>query len=310
MKIAIPVALLICVIFIASVVVNVSAQNLVQYRIVVNGDDSAIWTITQASDPNGTIDSYQEFQMRIAELIDSARSLTQREMSLDNNSLQLSTIWETQSHTTRYQFIWQNFSLNQSSTIAIGDVFQVEGFFDRLYGNGEIEISFPGYQTQSVYPAPNVDDTDNHTLEWLGTQLFVNGSPSITLTPIASPSPTQNEIQNDATQLIYIFALATVGGMAALFAALYFRRRKTENIRSVQTSQSISAESDEEKIIKTIAANGGNIHQSALADQLRFSKAKTSQLLTALEKKGVVTRYKKGRDKIVSLTKREKGGIP
>jgi uncharacterized membrane protein len=38
-----------------------------------------------------------------------------------------------------------------------------------------------------------------------------------------------------------------------------------------------------------------------IAEQCRFSKAKTSQLVAALEQKGVVRRYKKGRDKIVTL---------
>jgi uncharacterized membrane protein len=43
------------------------------------------------------------------------------------------------------------------------------------------------------------------------------------------------------------------------------------------------------------------MRQSDITEQLRFSKAKTSQLLSGLEKRGLVTRYKSGRDKIVTL---------
>ena len=60
-------------------------------------------------------------------------------------------------------------------------------------------------------------------------------------------------------------------------------------------------ESDEDKIIEIIKSSGGTLRQSAITEKSRFSKAKTSQLLTALEQKRVVTRVKKGRDKIVTL---------
>jgi uncharacterized membrane protein len=43
------------------------------------------------------------------------------------------------------------------------------------------------------------------------------------------------------------------------------------------------------------------MRQSDIKDNFRFSKAKTSQLLAALEKRGAITRYKNGRDKIVNL---------
>jgi uncharacterized membrane protein len=65
-------------------------------------------------------------------------------------------------------------------------------------------------------------------------------------------------------------------------------------------------ESEEGKILRALQASGGSAYQSAITDQCRFSKSKTSQLLTALEKRGVVIRYKKGRDKIVTLTEQWK----
>jgi len=50
-----------------------------------------------------------------------------------------------------------------------------------------------------------------------------------------------------------------------------------------------------------LRSNGGSAYQSTIIEQCKFSKSKTSELLSALEKKGTVRRYKKGRDKIVSL---------
>ena len=66
-------------------------------------------------------------------------------------------------------------------------------------------------------------------------------------------------------------------------------------------------ETEEEKVVKVLRSNGGSAYQSAITEQCRFSKAKTSQLLSALEAKGVVQRYKKGRDKIVNLNEQAKG---
>jgi uncharacterized membrane protein len=287
---------------------RVQAQSFVQYRVQLSSDGSAAWTITQASDLTGTIDTWVEFQQRVANLINSARTLTQREMSLDNNTLQLSTVWETQSHTTKYQFTWFNFSMNQSAKLVIGDVFQVSDFFDLLYGNGEIEIGFPiTYRVESVSPQPNGDQTNPQTLDWLGTQFFVNGNPSVTLAGVPTPTPTPDQESNNAAWQIYVIVISIVGLTAASLIGLYDRRRKIKASEQVRPKFAPpSMESDEEKIVKIVQANGGSEYQSAINEKLRFSKAKTSQLLTGLEKKGIVTRYKKGRDKIVSLTEKGK----
>ena len=67
-------------------------------------------------------------------------------------------------------------------------------------------------------------------------------------------------------------------------------------------------ESDEEKVMNFLRSSGGSLRQSRVSEQFGFSKAKTSQLLTSLEKKGVVARYKRGRDKIVNLIEQTAGG--
>jgi len=46
---------------------------------------------------------------------------------------------------------------------------------------------------------------------------------------------------------------------------------------------------------------GGRMAQRSLVEQSGFSKAKISQILATLEGKGVISRVKKGRSKIVIL---------
>ena len=86
-----------------------------------------------------------------------------------------------------------------------------------------------------------------------------------------------------------------------------FKQRKVSKSAAIVISaESSEAETEESKILKLLKSSGGGMRQSAIVEQCRFSKAKTSQLLGGLEKKGSVTRYKKGRDKIVNLTERVK----
>ena len=87
---------------------------------------------------------------------------------------------------------------------------------------------------------------------------------------------------------------------------MFRRRNRKKKATQINTfSEAGQMDSGEEEIIKVLRSSGGNLHQSVIAERCRFSKAKTSQLLSALEQKGVVRRYKKGRDKIVTLNEQE-----
>jgi hypothetical protein len=276
----------------------------------VNVDGSGSWVIIQASGLNGTIDSWKGFQERVTNLVSSAANQTQRTMGVDANSLQLNTIWENQSQTTVYQFTWLNFSIVQTNHIIFGDVFQTNGFFSKLYGDGELRIVYPpNYTLSSVSPQPNGANTAPNTLDWLGTDFFVKGNPSIVLLPSApSPSPNQTDFIGWPLYAAIGSGIAVAG--VALSVGFYLIRRNRSQRTETSPNGLLPAvpivESEEGKILRALQASGGNAYQSAITDQCRFSKSKTSQLLTALEKRGVVIRYKKGRDKIVTLTEKGK----
>lgn len=289
---------------------SVQAQNYIQYKVQVNSDGSASWTITQVSETNGTVDTWTGFQQRVISLIDTAANLTQRQMSLNLSSPQISTtISSNASKITEYVFTWVNFSAVQNGNLAFGDVFSVNVFFNQLYGDGALLITYPSsYAVQSVSPEPDERIDSTQTLQWLGTKFFANGSPHIVLSLISlptsspTPNPNANGLDWQLPLLIGVGATAVAAALAG-FVVLRRRRRKATNLAEKNAlSDSLAMESEEQKILKIIRVNGGTMLQNAITDQSKFSKAKTSQLLSALEKKGVVRRYKKGRDKIVILT--------
>jgi uncharacterized membrane protein len=280
-------------------------QDYIQYQIYVSNDTSATWTITQVLDVNATIDTWEGFQQKISNIVDAALKATNREMAIEPESIQMETVisWETQSKTTEYRFKWLNFSTTENSELSFGDVFQVPDFFSQLYSDGALQITYPlNYTITSVAPTPNNQDDALQTLEWYRTQDFMNGKPSITLNM-------KRQSGNDVSwsQSILIAAVLAIA-VAASLIGVYVVKRNKQKAKAVPTAafaRTTLSESDEEKMLKIIQSSGGSLNQTAIAEQCRFSKAKTSQLLAELERKGVIKRFKKGRDKIVMLAEKQ-----
>jgi uncharacterized membrane protein len=69
----------------------------------------------------------------------------------------------------------------------------------------------------------------------------------------------------------------------------------------------MKVESDQDKILQLLQFSGGNLKQSEVCNKLRFSRAKTSLLLTEMEKNSLVKRYKKGKNKIIFSVENKEG---
>jgi len=283
----------------------VNCQNYVAYSVQINVDGSALWKITNFSDVNASVDTFSGFQDKVSNLVASASSVTHREMSVDENSLQINTTISEQSKTTEYLFLWQNFSVVEGNRIVFGDIFQVNNFFGQLYGDDALEISYPStFSVKSVTPDPYQRDDTAKTIDWARTQDLVNAETSIILTQ----TPQNNNSNQNSWQLYTIIAVIIIAVSLSFVGFFLFKRRSHVSANAnVLPAEKVELETEEGKILKLLKSSGGNLRQSDIVDQLKFSKAKTSQLLTILEKNGNITRYKKGRDKIVNLTERVKG---
>lgn len=280
---------------------SANAQNYASYAVQINSDSSALWKITVFSDITASIDTFSDFQNKVSTLVDSASTLTHRSMGVDENSLQINTTVSSQSKITEYSFLWQNFSVIQGNEIIFGDVFQVNGFFTQLYGDDALQVSYPSsFIVKSVTPTPYQRDDTEKTLEWARTQDLLNANTKVILTSAA--------VNENFNQLNIIITAIVVVGAALSFSGFYlFRKRKAlHKTAMVALVEAAELETEESKILKLLKSSGGSMRQSAIVEECRFSKAKTSQLLTVLEKNGKITRYKKGRDKIVNLTERAK----
>lgn len=107
-------------------------------------------------------------------------------------------------------------------------------------------------------------------------------------------------LEENALVITGVLGLVGVG-----FAGVYYFNLRKEGGRDKKMPPPPvlpKIEDDEEKVAGLLQAAGGVLYQSTLADECRFSRAKASKLLATMEKKGIVMRKEKGREKIVTLT--------
>jgi len=303
MKLHFPVTVLMTLTLIALVVplVGVSAPTYTGYQVQVNSDGSAAWNITQVTGLTGPTDTLTNFQNRLTVLANSAASQTNRQMGIDNDSLQMSTAeLAGNSMTSQYKFVWLNFSRTRNNNLYVGDVFSVPSFFNQLYGDGSLQIIYPeNYSVESVTPAPDQSDPSSQILQWLGTQFFVADKPSIIL------QPKHSDVEANQPYLLIVAGLV-IPAATIVSSLLFAKSRKSRKKKDAALTTHILFETEEEKVLRFLRSVGGSAYQSAILEQGKFSKTKTSELLSALERKGTVRRVKKGRDKIVSLTEENK----
>jgi uncharacterized membrane protein len=285
---------------------TVEGQSHVEYTIHVTEDGSAAWVIEQTgTDIVVSPETLADFQMNMTALVEAAENTSHRQMAAPITQVAITSTVSGSYVAVQYKFLWQNFSRTENAQIRIDDVFQAEDLFMRLLGDGRICLIYPeSYTPETVSPAPFSRDDAHQTLTWLGTKNFVEESPSIILKE--KPSSLLDLLSRNPTPII----LLTVAAACSSAGFYLFKRRG--RMQSTQVSEPRayvlpSIESDEEKIVNLLRSSNGTLHQSVIVEQCKFSKAKTSQLLAALEWKGTVRREKKGRDKIVVLAEQDSG---
>lgn len=280
----------------------VYGEYTVEYTVQISIDGSAAWLIRQTGTGiQSSLDTLMEFRDRAVSLVEAAKNRTQRTMATDENEFSLAYKSSGSYVTIEYRFSWQNFSKIENKSIIVGDVFQVKNFFEQLYGDGQLHMTYPsGYVVQKASPPPYERNDSLHTLSWLGTKDFVEGSSAIILEKQSLTLGLLETIEQNAIIVASLIALIT-GSSVSFYE---FRRRKKREAKKAETPAHPifpQIEGDEDKIVKLLKSSSNGLYQSAITEYFGFSKAKTSQLLTALENKGVVKRQKRGRERIVIL---------
>jgi uncharacterized membrane protein len=278
-------------------------QEYFEYNVQLRSDGSALWMITQFSPANASAETWERFSQKVFDLVDSAQTMTHRDMTVDESSLQINTTISAESKITEYSFVWRNFSVMSGNKLSFGDVFQVNGFFTQLFGDAALELSYPlNYGVESVYPPPYDRQDASYTLKWVRTTDLASAKVNVVLTL------QQNAGNAAPPQYDFVVLVVLVVAISVSVPAFYSYRRRERDAKKASELPTVPLvlDTEEDKIIKLLKTSGGVMRQSEITEHSKFSKAKTSQLLSALENSGKLTRYKKGRDKIVTIKERVK----
>jgi len=198
----------------------------------------------------------------------------------------------------KYQYDWLGFARVEDRRIAVGDAF--EGGLC-LQGDDVLILQYPeGYVVQAVSPPPNATVEPERTLTWYGNRTFMVREPTVILGEEGAPGTTGTP--RGYTPMILGGVVLAAAGSASLwfFAVKRKKRALAEQVPPVPPE----SEDDEDRIIALLKEAGGRSYQSAITERFGFSRSKTSGLLKAMEREGIVKRQRKGREKLVTLTDR------
>lgn len=282
---------------------------IIVYEIEIDENGSARWIIERKTlleteydeatfNYYSSLDYHYELSSNISELVKKARLKTGRWNMTYEPLTTTSSVFRSATVTygvVTYQYDWLEFTnlVPDQERIEIGDVF-VDGIF--LFGNGELAMEYPlGYVVADSFPIPDETRESDRTIIWCELESFSVEEPRIVLRKKGFM-----DVLNE--YMLLVVGVIVVGGAGFSGFWLLRRRKKGETEPIVQAPRpDLEIEDDEDRVIRLLKASHRSLFQSTITDQFGFSKTKTSLLLTAMEKKGIVKRQKKGREKLVTL---------
>ncbi|WP_232703088.1 DUF7345 domain-containing protein [Halobacterium wangiae] len=247
---------------------------------------------------------------REMEIRDDHRTATQIDNA--NNSTGVLTL----------QFTWTNFTQVDNETLVV-DSFAGSWFGD-LRGGQTLTIRPPeGYDTQSVQPAHS---TVGGAYQWVGPQAFEDGEPVAEFAVAGSG----NSFTFDSVTMVLLGVGGAVVLLGGIVAWTYVRRQPpwsdtgddelpasgeeaaagaTAGAAGSGTTSGDGGDaaidpellSDEERVERLLREHGGRMKQSKIVEETRWSTAKVSQLLSAMDDEGRIEKLRIGRENLISL---------
>ena len=295
----------------------------IQYRVRLATDDEEQAFEELRDDIDADPDAYTDrFRERMVATAEAAETATGREMEITETTVTAERRELPQSYgVITYQFRWSGFAAVDDERLVIGDA--IDGLF--LDEASSLIVSWPEeYGLVDASPSPT--ETRDGAVVWAGPVDFTGGEPRVTVEPGA-----------DATGLssvVLVGLLVVVGGMAAY--AWRSRRANrpdegsdatapatdelTESSQATESpvpageadSPSDDADpvptqadetllSNEEQVLQLVESSGGRMKQKRVAEELDWTAAKTSQVVTELRDDDALDGFRLGRENVLSL---------
>ncbi|WP_436344600.1 helix-turn-helix transcriptional regulator [Natronorubrum sp. FCH18a] len=259
-------------------------------------------------DPDAYTDQFAD---RIDDTVATAVSATDREMSAEEFTVDTARqSFGAEYGVVRYTFKWHGFAAVDGDELHAGDA--IEGLY--LDDETRLSISRPdAYHLVSVGPEP--DDERDRTVIWHGSETdFVSGEPRV----VVSTGGT-------GLGVTAIGAAALLVVVVGVGAAWWYRTRTPVSTQSDDSPSHPSAEasettpsttaagtdatpdprddllSNEEQVLRLLEEYDGRMKQQAVVEELGWTDAKTSKVISSLREDGDLESFRLGRENVLSL---------
>ncbi|MFP9059559.1 helix-turn-helix transcriptional regulator [Natrialbaceae archaeon A-chndr2] len=299
---------------------NGSATWSLEYRYRLDEDNNASdrWEDAREeieSDPDGYLEI---FESNWSDRVDAAAEATGREMGASDFRLEIdeeSTPQET--GYIRFSFQWEEFARVELNRIEVGDSFGAFALDDRM----QLIVTWPeAYEHRTIEPEP--DDSRDRAAIWNGEATdFLEGEPFIELME-RTAGETESESEPDSlVPVSWLVGLLLLVMVLAGTLGWWVFRPETE--RAHQTDSSASTPpvtgpqrppeellSNEERVLKLLAEEGGRMKQQEVVSTLEWTEAKTSQVVGRLREDGSIDAFRIGRENVLTLTETGEAAVP
>jgi uncharacterized membrane protein len=277
------------------------------------------------------------FEGRIRRTVTDAENATGREMAVRNVTVDVTREPQpdVEFGTITYRYEWTGFATSDGDTVRAGDA------VDRLIldSGTVLQFTWPAeYGLQSSTPEPTT--TENDRVVWRGPQDFDAGEPRISLTTGAtatepgggsdgssggdgrSEGESDGGDGGDGSGAGGSLGLVALAALVVVFLAggwVLVRRSADDDGAEIAGSDGPGEDSDgdetgdgssgpppellsnEERVLQLLEDNGGRMKQKAVAEQLDWTAAKTSQVVGDLRDAGDVESFRLGRENVLTL---------
>ncbi len=298
----------------------------VSLRIGLAADGSADWRVTYrveldtanetaafeelASDVDTDPSPYVDrFTSRMRRAMWTAENATGRDMAIGNVSVDARTASLPQGTygVVVYRLEWTGFAATaDNGTLMAGDA--IDEFF--LDDRTSLTVAWPD-EYGLLSHEPTAATVENGSVTWQGRRDFGPGEPRIVVAPGAAGGETPGAGGVGVFPILIALALFfAVGGW------LYYRREggapPTDDGSGSVTGGAGTAEgagetppdellSNQERVLHLLESNGGRLKQQQVAEELDWTDAKTSQVVSDLREAGDVESFRLGRENVLTL---------
>ena len=306
----------------------------VEYRVrLATDEEKDAFAELRTDVENDTAAYASRFTERMNATASTAETATGREMSVSNATVTAQRRELPRAYgVVTYRFEWANFAAVDGDRLRVGDA--IDGLF--LDDSSSLAVSWPdGYRLAETTPEP--DAVRDRSVVWNGPVDFSAGQPRVAIAQTGPLSGlTAGELAAAIVGLLVVGGGAvayrrrhrggTLGDAAPAAAdgdeldagsdgaadgdgagvdpdATDEAAASDATASASDTADPVDEEllSNEEQVLRLIESSGGRMKQKRVADELDWTAAKTSQVVTGLRDEGELDGFRLGRENVLSL---------